>query len=85
MRVFVGQMVYRKQIATLDGQGTGRLDAEEIAAFRAGIWEAVNDLLIQSKGKARGDAPFWALGGDQPTEADGTLFGFIVSVMICTA
>lgn len=29
--------------------------------------------------------PFWFLGGSEPTEADGTLFGFIVSVVLSTA
>lgn len=29
--------------------------------------------------------PFWFLGGDAPTEIDTTLFGFIVSVVLCTA
>ncbi|KAI9840405.1 MAG: hypothetical protein M1837_001618, partial [Sclerophora amabilis] len=29
--------------------------------------------------------PFWLLGGETPTEADATLFGFITSVLVCTA
>lgn len=26
--------------------------------------------------------PFWCLGGDQPTQADASLFGFIVSILV---
>lgn len=29
--------------------------------------------------------PFWFLGGDEPTEVDVVLFGFIISVFLCTA
>ncbi|KAK7993022.1 glutathione S-transferase [Apiospora saccharicola] len=29
--------------------------------------------------------PFWVLGGEAPTQADATVFGFVVSVLICTA
>lgn len=27
--------------------------------------------------------PFWVLGGDDPTEADATVFGFVSSVLVC--
>lgn len=88
VRVVIGIMVYRGTVSTLHGQGTGRYTAEEIAAFRQEIWEAVNDLLLASRakaGKASSERPFWILGGENPTEADATLFGFIVSVLLCTA
>ncbi len=92
MRVVVGYMIYRKSSAMLNGQGTGRYDPAEIAAFRRDIWDSVNGLLAASKeaaGRRKGGDdhhdPFWVLGGEEPTEADMTVFSFIVSVLICTA
>ena len=85
MRVLVGLLVYRNTMATLHGQGTGRYTTEEIAGFRGEIWKSVNELLIKAKKEAKSDGPFWVLGGTEPTEADTTLFGFIVSVLVCSA
>ncbi|PGH35793.1 hypothetical protein GX50_01377 [[Emmonsia] crescens] len=89
VRVLVGLLVYRNTRQTLHGQGVGRYTAEEIAVFRREIWEAINQYLTLSKSKLTGhDAnarPFWILGTDQPTEADATVFGFIVSALVCTA
>lgn len=86
-RILIGMLIYRNTTKTLHGQGTGRYTPEEIAAFRAEIWESINSLLTASKTKNSwaGEGPFWALGGKEPTEADAALFGFIVSVLICTA
>ncbi len=56
------------------------MDAVEIAAFRRQIWDSVNGLLAASKAASSAKdpgAPFWALGGGEPTEADMTLFGFV--------
>jgi hypothetical protein len=85
MRVFVGSMIYRGSVNTLNGQGTGRYTAEEIASFRREIWESVNGLLVSSEARTSGSGAFWVLGGEQPTESDATLFGFIVSVLVCDA
>ncbi|RYP42457.1 hypothetical protein DL767_000145 [Monosporascus sp. MG133] len=90
VRLIVGLLIYRKTTATLHGQGTGRFAPEEIAMFRLEIWEAFSDLLRASREKMRKGAgedrgPFWVLGREDPTEADCALFGFIVSVVICTA
>ncbi|KAK6067947.1 glutathione s-transferase [Seiridium cupressi] len=90
VRILVGMLVYRSTVATLHGQGTGRYSAEEIAGFRQEIWESVNDLLVESRTKSTSDSagsqePFWVFGGEKPTEADATLFGFIVSVLVSTA
>ncbi|KAK8131780.1 glutathione S-transferase [Apiospora sp. TS-2023a] len=41
------------------------------------VWEG------EAGGKEK--EPFWVLGGEGPTEADATVFGFVVSVLICTA
>ncbi|KAB2575013.1 hypothetical protein DBV05_g6343 [Lasiodiplodia theobromae] len=89
VRVVVGMLIYRGIKSTLHGQGTGRFTAEEIAAFRRQIWESFDDLLREAKRKQGGatdrEKPFWIMGGDHPTEADMVLFGFVVSVLMCTA
>ncbi|KAI6351412.1 hypothetical protein MCOR25_009948 [Pyricularia grisea] len=91
VRNLVGLMAYRGQIATLKGQGTGRYSEEEINVLRGEILETVAALLEVSKAKrsdgaAHGpDAVFWALGGEQPTEADTTLFGFVAAIMVCAS
>jgi hypothetical protein len=88
MRVVVGLVIYRKATQSLHGQGTGRYTAIEIQSFRQEVWEGVNALLTSARATATGDAsdkPFWVLGGKGPTEADATLFGFITSVLVCTA
>lgn len=87
VQIIVGLLVYRKTARTLSGQGTMLYTYEEIGAFRKEIWESINDLLIESKSKQKSgsDDPFWVLGGDQPSEADATLFGFVSSALVCTA
>lgn len=93
IRVVVGLLIHRTMVQTLHGQGTGRYSADEVQEFRIEAWNAVNDLLVASKVKKsqhqeqQGDAdqPFWVLGGEEPTEADTTVFGFVISALICTA
>ncbi|KAI0808494.1 hypothetical protein GGR55DRAFT_194123 [Xylaria sp. FL0064] len=91
VRVLVGSMIHRGTVATLHGQGTGRFSAEEIALFRREIWESFADLVLESKTKTKGassgsgEEPFWVLGGPEPTEVDATLFGFVISTLLCTA
>lgn len=85
LRVAVGYLIYRNTVQTLHGQGTGRHTDDEIRVFRREIWEAVNDLLVSAKRGKPGDKPFWILGGEAPSEADATVYGFVVSVLICTA
>lgn len=85
MRVLVGSLIYRGAVRTLHGQGTGRYTADEIGAFRREIWQSVNGLLVSAEARTVSDGPFWVFGGDYPTEVDATLFGFVVSVLICTA
>lgn len=87
-QVVVGHFIYRNARQTLHGQGTGRLSADEIRSFRQQIWESIHALLDSAKRKMKtddSDGPFWVLGGDGPSEADMVLFGFIVSVLLCTA
>ena len=89
VQVIVGLLAYRKISQTSYGQGTGRLSAEEISSFRQEVWYNVNALLVVSSRKKMetgvGDAIFWTLGGEGPSEVDATLFGFITSALVCAA
>ncbi|GAT22662.1 glutathione S-transferase [Aspergillus luchuensis] len=85
IRIIVGHLIYRKQYQTLHGQGTLRYSAEERSAFKKQIWEDINALLEDSRLQSDRQGPYWVLGGQHPTEADATLFGFIVGALICTA
>ena len=90
VQIVVGLLAYLKMATTLYWQGTARYTYEEIGVFRLEIWESVNALLVASQSKEKRDLnapdhPFWVLGGDEPTEADATLFGFITSALVCTA
>ena len=89
IQLLVGLLAYRKVTQTLYGQGTGRLSLEEISRLRQQVWESVDALLVAARRKKTetdaGDATFWVLGGDGPSEADTVLFGFISSALVCTA
>ena len=88
LRIIVGMIVQRRHTAMLHGQGTGRFSDEELAQFKSEIWQTLDDQLNVSRIKADKEGlegPFWILGGSHPTEADATLFGFIVSVLVCSA
>ena len=95
-QVVVGLLIYRKTTQTMYGQGTGRFSGEELRRFKEQIWESVNALLVESRkkmmgmdsddsGNSRNDAVFWLWGGDNPTEADAVLFGFVAAVLVCKA
>lgn len=82
IRVVVGFLVHRTVSSTLHGQGSGRLTAEEVRGLKTEIWQTIDQALEQRLREASSkEAPVWVLGGKQPTEADATLFGFIVSVL----
>ncbi|KAL4799040.1 hypothetical protein BDV19DRAFT_321032 [Aspergillus venezuelensis] len=91
IRVVVASMLYRNIVAGLYAQGTGRYTPEEVQVFRVEAWEAISDLLLAAKAKSHSkngsneEKPFWVLGGEGPTEADATVFGFVVSVLVCIA
>ncbi|KAI1342963.1 hypothetical protein F5Y15DRAFT_371516 [Xylariaceae sp. FL0016] len=90
LRLLIGLLISRTMTATLHGQGTGRFSDAEVRVLRDEVYAGLNDLLLTSRTHAKGgssstEAPFWALGGAEPTEADATLYGFIVSALICTA
>ena len=87
----MGSLIYRNTtVKMLHGQGTGRYTEEEIRVFRKEIWETVNDLLGLRAGDRDRDGAgdrrrlFWNLGGDTPSEVDATVFGSVVSVLVCT-
>ncbi|KAI0022462.1 hypothetical protein F4780DRAFT_173420 [Xylariomycetidae sp. FL0641] len=88
IQVVVGLLAYNKISGALNGQGTGRLTRHEVATLHQEGWEAIGAQLSEARLQAptkNSDAPFWLLGGKQPTEADATLMGFIASAMVCTA
>lgn len=85
IRVVVGILAHRNHVSMLHGQGTGRFTNEEVRQSKTEIWGHIDGLLRASRAKAAEGALFWALGGEGPTEADATLFGFVVSVLISTA
>ncbi|KEF63832.1 uncharacterized protein A1O9_01810 [Exophiala aquamarina CBS 119918] len=82
IRVLVGMLIYRSITATLHGQGTGRFTSDEIGLFRADIWQQIDLLLKSRRQRLTSDQPFWVLGNEEPTEADATLYGFIVSALV---
>ena len=89
MQVSVGLLAHRGMKQTLHGQGTGRLSPDEIDSKKLEVWENVNALLVDAKskgGSVKGRAkaaPFWVLGGSEPTESDTTVYGFIASGLVC--
>ncbi|KAE8446324.1 hypothetical protein EG329_012071 [Mollisiaceae sp. DMI_Dod_QoI] len=89
MRIFIGLLAYRKTMTTLHGQGTARFSGTEIATFREKVWNNINSLLVISRKKLVDSKDetqcFWLLGGNKPSEADATLYGFIIGALVCTA
>ncbi|KAK8006926.1 hypothetical protein PG989_000916 [Apiospora arundinis] len=89
LQLVIGLLAYKKTTASLNGQGTGLLTHDQMMELQEEGWEALNAQLAQarqqSNAASRPDEPFWILGGQQPTEADATLMGFIVAGLSCTA
>ncbi|KAF2726794.1 putative glutathione S-transferase [Polyplosphaeria fusca] len=93
VRVVVGLLAYRANVKKLFDQGTARFSDKEMLDFRSEIWGAVEGLLEESRravverqknGGVEGEC-WWVLGGEEPTEADATVYGFVVSVLVCGA
>ena len=82
-QVVIGLYIWRMVRASLAGQGTSRYTVDEIRIFRREIWDSLEALLCESKMKSSGGKPFWVLGGDEPTEADTTLFGTVAAHLSC--
>lgn len=89
IRALVGWLAYRGVSSALYGQGTGRLEDEEVLHLKKEAWESINALLEESMASRVESTeerdPFWVLGGPEPTEADATVYGFIVGALVCTA
>ncbi|KAF4344381.1 glutathione S-transferase [Fusarium beomiforme] len=85
LQVVIGYFAARANARTAYGQGTGRLTDDEVTELREEVWESVDALLTDARMRKKGDGAFWALGGDEPTEVDATIFGFIASSLICEA
>jgi hypothetical protein len=89
VRVFVGNLVYRKIKSALYGQGAGRFSDEQVKEFREGVWMRLDALLRESRkrregmglGKESGEC-FWCLGGEEPTECDTSVFGAVCAVLV---
>jgi hypothetical protein len=84
-RAILGYLGYRANVRKLHDQGTGRFSENEIRAFRREIWESVNAILEEARKSVSPDECFWVLGGVNPTEADATVYGFIVSTLVANA
>jgi hypothetical protein len=84
-RAILGYLGYRANVRKLHDQGTGRFSEDEIRAFRREIWESINELLEESRKSVEPDECFWVLGSAKPTEADATVYGFVVSTLIADA
>ena len=88
LQLLVGLFIYRNMKSALYGQGTLRFTPEEIDKLRREGWESIDELLSASKRKRSENddkdstLPFWVLGGDTPTEADTTVFGFVSSLLV---
>ncbi|KAJ4987858.1 glutathione s-transferase [Stagonosporopsis vannaccii] len=82
-RVIAGTLAYRGIVQRLHEQGTGRFNDAEIIAFTTEVWQAVNGLLESSLEKQEEkDECFWVLGCNQPSEADTSVFGFVVANLV---
>jgi hypothetical protein len=83
IRLFVGWMVHSKISRTLYGQGTGRYTTAELRSLRQEAWTSLDELVAETPG--RGHGPHWILGGENPTEADACLHGFLASSLTSPA
>jgi hypothetical protein len=84
VRVVVGLMIYRSHSQMLHGQGTGRFTAAEAKQLREEIWTTLDGMLAESRKKRAGNGKecFWCLAGEEPTECDTSLYGFICSALV---
>jgi hypothetical protein len=81
-RTTMGDVALRGIVQKVHDQGTGRFSDDEIRAFRKEIWLSVDAFLEDSRKTTNAEECFWVLGGEAPTEADATVYGFIVSTLV---
>ena len=80
-QVLLGLIIWRTVQANLAGQGTGRFSVDEVRDFRREIWSSLEAMLVDLRNDSPSGKPFWVLGGENPTEADMSLFGTIAAVL----
>lgn len=87
IRGIAGFSVYNYCRLMLYFQGTGRHSVEEAKKLKQTAIEtlgnysaAAHEKRLETKATSDNYEPFWILGGDQPTEADFTVFGFLATV-----
>jgi len=68
-------------------QGTGRHSRDELTHLRREAVGALADYAEAALKKtvAGSSEPFWILGGEKPTEADFTLFGYLANMCYSAA
>ena len=65
-------------------QGTGRHNSDEVKEMRHEAVDALADYATVAYAQAdkKSSAPFWILGGEHPTEADFTLYGYLSGLLV---
>lgn len=81
-RIIAGTLAYRGIIQRLHEQGTGRFSDAEISAFTREVWDAIDGMLKEGLETTEKGQCFWILGGKEPTEADTSVFGFVVANLV---
>ncbi|KJZ77232.1 hypothetical protein HIM_03553 [Hirsutella minnesotensis 3608] len=56
LQVLVGWLAYRGVESGLHGQGTGRLEHEEVQTLKLEVWESINALLVEAR-RSAGSGP----------------------------
>ncbi|KAK3329101.1 hypothetical protein B0H66DRAFT_540269 [Apodospora peruviana] len=89
IRHVVCSLAYQYAKLILYFQGTGRYTSDEVEGFKAQAMGALADFAEaarkkRSNGSSDGTVkkPFWILGGEKPTEADFTLFGYLSGMLV---
>jgi hypothetical protein len=86
MRLLVGWIVHSTITRTLHGQGTGRYSPAELKSLRLEAWTALDELVAAAAPKRAGSKGIsWVLGGQNPTDADACLFGFLAASLATPA
>ena len=89
IRLVVGQLVYRSVMAALHGQGTGRHTVEELDAMREESVRVLNDFVVDLSNDTTGGngkrKTGWIFNGENPTEADAALYGFLAAILTTPA
>lgn len=87
LRVVIGLLAQRGNVKKLYDQGVGRFSDEEIHLFKEEVWQGIESMLAESRNNSVNSEKecFWVMGGEEPTEADATVFGFVISVLVCEA